>query len=314
MDERELADHERRVRDSVAGDLRAAGLDLERVVAAVYISAAGDTRHKLSEYGQATLRRYLVEALESLQRRNYRETRAALVGGARAALRGGAEDLGMDVPLTLPQDMRHALGELTIGMKQDLKDALKLARNGSLEHYGDAQAVVGLLRKAANRADRAAVWMVHRAHNEGRDRAIERAWRQGVEVRKLWRAERDACPACTGFAGALAEVGEPFHPVVSVEDPSARPGSPPYAPPLHPHCRCRLEEWYGPADAELGPLDLPYALRREAQRSILRGDVQGSEPARLRAAGRLVDLAGLLVPRTVVKRAKKALVKGHFSG
>ncbi|HEX8109785.1 MAG TPA: hypothetical protein VF516_18770, partial [Kofleriaceae bacterium] len=118
-------------------------------------------------------------------------------------------------------------------------------------------------------------------------------------------------PTCLGYAGALAAPGEPFRPVFSVGDPSARPAGPVHGPPLHPWCRCELDWWY-PDGPDLTPLDLPYALRREAERSILTGQAQGSAPARLRAADRLVDLAGLIVPKTVVKRAKKALQAGRF--
>lgn len=310
MDERELRELEQRVRDSVAGDLRAAVAALQGTVTAVYVAAAGDTRHKLTPFAQDTLRGHLIHTLEGLQRRNYRETRAALLGGARAALAGGAQDLDVAVSARLPHDIRGALRDLTAGMRQDLRDALQLARRGRLERYGDAQAVVALLRRAATRADRAAVWVVHRAHNEGIQRAIDRVWSQGVQVAMLWRAERDACITCLSYAGALAEPGEPFRPVVQVADPKAHLSAI-AGPPAHPHCRCGLEPWFGPA-RDLDATDLPVVLRREAQRSIATGQAQGSEPARLRAADRLVELAGLLVPKTVLKRARKAVEAGTF--
>jgi hypothetical protein len=312
VDERDLADLERRVRDSVAGDLRAALSALERNVVVIYTAVAGDTRHKLPEAAQDTLRGHLLDVLDDLAARNYRTTRNVLIGAARAGLAGGGGDLGVEVDLRLPADLREALHGLTVGMREDLKQARQLARRGALDRYGDAQAVIAAAKKALNRADRGAVWVVHRAHNEGRSRAIDRMWRQGVQVQQLWRAERDACPACLSFAGALAEPGEPFRPVVQVADPSARPDGLVAGPPLHPHCRCELDWWTGAPEADLGPLDLPHALRREAQRSILTGEAQGAKPARLRAADRLVDMANLLVPKTVVKRARKAINAGRF--
>lgn len=311
MDDRELADLERRVRDSVAGDLRATLSALQATVSAVYVAAAGDTRHKLPEAAQATLRAHLVGVLGELSRRDYATTRQVLIGAARAGLAGGGDDLGVEVERRLPADVRDALKALTAGMRDDLKAARRLARLGSLERYGDAQAILSTAKAALNRADRAAVWVVHRAHNEGRTRAIDRLWSQGAGVRRMWRAERDACPRCLGFAGAIAEPGEPFHPVVDVADASAGSG-PLMEPPAHPWCRCVVEPWSGAAEADLTNVDLPVALRREAQRSILRGDAQGSRPARLRAADRLADLAGLLVPKTVVKRARKAVASGNF--
>lgn len=312
MDERALADLERRVRDSVAGDLRAALASLERAVSAVYIAAAGDTRHKLDPHAQTTLRDHLTRVLDDLAGRNYATTRAALLGGARAALIGGGEDLGVEVDRRLPADVRDAIAGATRNMRTALRDARQLAKRGSLERYGDAQGVIAAARAALTAADRAAVWVVHRAHNEGRTRAVDKIWRQGTDVQMLWRAERDACVACLGYAGALAAPGEVFGPVVQVVDPSGRPTGPVAGPPLHPNCRCGLDPWYGATDAELTPLDLPHALRREAQRSILAGQAQGSKPARLRAADRLLDLAGLLVPKTVARRARKAVDAGKF--
>lgn len=312
MHERALADLERRVRDSVAGDLRAALSGLESALAAIYVAAAEDTRHKLPEAAQATLRAHLVRTIEDLTRRDYRTTRAALMGGSRAALAGGGADLNVEVDRRLPGDIHDAIRNTTRDMRAHLAAALRLARHGPLDRHGDAQAVLATIRKAQTTADRAAVWVVHRAHNEGRSRAIGRMWRDGVEVRMLWHAERDACPACLSFAGALAEPGEAFRPVVQAADPSARPRGAVVGPPLHPNCRCGLDVWIGAAEADLAPTDLPHALRREAQRSILRGDAQGSRPARLRAADRLLDAAGLLVPKTVVRRARKAVEAGKF--
>jgi hypothetical protein len=314
VDERELAEHERRARDSVAGDLRAALDGLQNTATAVYIAVAGDTRHKLAETAQTTLRGHLVDVLTTLERRSYATTRHVLIGAARGAMAGGAADLDAQVPIRLPLDVRAALKALTTGMRADLADARRLAQRGSLDRYGDLQAVLALAKRALNRADRAASWVVHRAHNEGRSRAIDRLWRDGIQVQRLWRAEQDACPLCLSYAGALAEPGEPFAPVVSVADPSARPDGPLHNPPAHPFCRCEVEWWFGAPERELTTVDLPVALRREAQRSIAAGRAQGSLPARLRAADRLLAVASdaVLLPKTVLRRARKAVEAGRF--
>lgn len=312
MDARDLGILEERTRHAVAGSVRAALVALECTLAAVYISAAGDTRHALPEHAQATLRELLTTALNGLVGYDYADTRSVLVHAAREALAGGAADVGLPIAETLPLDVRQALTGLTAGMREDIRDALKLARHGPLARWGDAVTVVGMARKALNRADSTAVWVVHRAHNEGRSRAIERAWQGGVQVQMMWRAERGACVFCLSLAGALAEPGEAFRPVVAVADASQVPDFPLHGPPAHPHCRCELDWWIGAPEVELTDVDLPIALRREAQRSLASGAAQGSRPNLLRAADRLLAIGNLLIPKTVQRRARKAVEVGHF--
>ncbi len=77
------------------------------------------------------------------------------------------------------------------------------------------------------------------------------------------------------------------------------------------NCRCRLVLWPGRL-ADFEPTDLPYALRREAQRSVLRGFTNyASEPMALRAADRLLQ-RGTLLPRSVVDRARRDVAAGGF--
>jgi hypothetical protein len=312
VDERALAELEERTRPAVAGSVRAALVALERTAAAVYITAAGDTRHALPELSQGTLRTLLMNALNGLIGYDYADTRTVLIRAARDALAGGAADIGLEVAETLPLDLRHALTGLTAGMREDIRTALKLAQHGPLRRYGDVQAVLGMARKALNRADSTATWVVHRAHNEGVARAVERAASRGTQVVMLWRAERGACVFCLSLAGALAGPGEAFQPIVEVADPSQIPDHPVHEPPAHPWCRCKLEAWYGPTEADLTAVDLPVALRREAQRSLASGAAKGSRPNLLRAAARLLDVADLLIPKTVRKRARHAVEAGHF--
>jgi hypothetical protein len=315
VDEDELVDYEQQVRRSVAADLRTILDQLHATLTAVYVVTAGSTRHKLPPHAQETIRRHLLDALDRIQAgTSYARTRATLRGAARSAIAAGGEGTGLGVPIgpTTPLDIRAALTALTAGMRGDLLTAGRLARHGRLERYGDVVGVIMAARKALNRAERTAAWTVHRAHNEGVRRAVDKAWSQGVDVSRMWRSERSACVRCAGFNGALAAVGDDFLPVVDVADFSGGHG-PAAGPPLHPWCKCSEEPWFGPvSDEELTPLDLPYALRREAQRAIATGQAQGSEPARLRAAGRLVGLDDLLIPKTVRKRAAGAVAAGTF--
>lgn len=313
MDQQALADLERRTVNQVGGDLRATITALTNALTTVYVAVAGSTRHKLPEHAQDTIRTQLADTLKALADQDYSGIRKTLMLVTHQAIEAGGEDFGDDnVKITMPLDLRQALPALTRNMREDLMAASRIARHGKLDRYGDLLAVLTAARKAANHADATAVWVVHRAHNEGRSRAIERTASRGQRVYRMWRAERGACPSCLGYAGALAEPGEPFEPVFMVADASARPEGPLWGPPAHPACRCEVDQWEGHGPDDLDPVDLPHALRREAQRSVLRGDAQGSDPAKIRAADRLLDVADLLVPKTVQKRARKAVAAGTF--
>jgi hypothetical protein len=236
MDTQDLADLERRTVNAVGGDLRATLTALTTTLTAVYVAAAGDTRHALPGHAQDTVRAQLADTLKALADQDYADIRRTLQRAAAVAMTGGGEDFGSITSGTLPLDLRQALPALTTNMREDLRAAERLARHGRLERYGDLMAVLTAARKAANHADTTAVWVVHRAHNEGRSRAIERAASRGQQVYRMWRAERGACPSCLGYAGALATPGDPFEPVFTVADVSARPDGPVWGPPLHPHC------------------------------------------------------------------------------
>ncbi|WP_328448973.1 hypothetical protein [Amycolatopsis sp. NBC_00438] len=132
-------------------------------------------------------------------------------------------------------------------------------------------------------------------------------------------------------------------------------------PPRHPRCRCRLSLWLGhdeaaalavthdwaeaikdaqargdhvavaaarkaaAAAAASAAFDLPGALRREAERSVLRGDAlpSESENVRLQAADRLLTRigsgknspapSGWRVPASVKARAERAVKRGQFT-
>jgi hypothetical protein len=120
-----------------------------------------------------------------------------------------------------------------------------------------------------------------------------------------WWSERDACLACASLAGALPGQDGLYRQVLAVTRASPRLTDEGCIPPLHPHCRCRL------VPATPGLAD---ALRREAQREVAYGwSAYDSLGSRLRAADLLVGLDGLLVPKTVVRRARGSVRQGRFS-
>jgi hypothetical protein len=165
-------------------------------------------------------------------------------------------------------------------------------------------------QKAVTTADRAATLVVNKASNSGSDAVSE-----ALDAERLWLAERDACLGCLAYAGQVAKVGESFpigltfgkRPITPWPDPHFLDG-----PELHPHCRCRTTPWLGHVPGAPGP-SLPEVLKREAQRSVLKGWRMESEPesARLAAADRLLA-RGVNAPKSVKNYARTAIKRGRF--
>lgn len=120
----------------------------------------------------------------------------------------------------------------------------------------------------------------------------------------VWVAETNACVHCLAYSGRVAKPGKPFPGGLTYGAKSYHPETL-KTPPLHPHCRCTLEPLNDPSYAE--------ALRREADRSVLRGFSLSSESMKVRidAAERLVA-SGVDAPKSVVAYARTAIRKGEF--
>lgn len=174
-------------------------------------------------------------------------------------------------------------------------------------------------RQAVNDLNRTARTMTNTALNQGIADVAEQ-----VDGQLLWIAERDACVVCAALSGHVVDVGHEF-------DRGATFGEKPIAwvpdggltgPPRHPSCRCRVTPYLGTGSGS--PISLPEALKREAERSILRGwkvDSE-SENVRIQAADRLLEKigsprnsrspSGWTVPKSVKERAQRAVEKGSF--
>jgi hypothetical protein len=134
-----------------------------------------------------------------------------------------------------------------------------------------------------------------------------RAAQRGSQV-LMWVPERDACVRCLRMAGMrLLNVRDQFPGGLSYDpgqedrDAPAIPG-----PPLHPRCRCELQ-----LVARGASEPASQALRREADRSILRGFALESESdaTRRRAAAALLA-SGVQAPASVKADARKRLRRG----
>lgn len=188
-----------------------------------------------------------------------------------------------------------------------LDEAVRLAQILPMSTKGDVETVTTQATAAVTGARRDTAWVATRAQSLG-TRAVATDGGLGL----IWLAERNACLDCLALSGQVAQGGEDFPDVTFADQPSSLPPVP--YPPRHPHCRCEVRPYDGPPPSDdLSAADIASVLAREARRSVVRGwSAYDSEPARLRAADRLVA-AGANLPRSVIDRALRNLAAGEFS-
>lgn len=140
---------------------------------------------------------------------------------------------------------------------------------------------------------------VNRAGNAG-EVAVAKA--AGVNI--VWVAETNACVHCLAYSGRVVAAGERFPGGLTYAAVSYHK-APIVSPPRHPNCRCTLEPLVAREYAD--------ALRREADRSVLRGFSLESESmaVRVSAAERLLK-SGVDAPKSVVQFSRRAVREGRF--
>lgn len=173
--------------------------------------------------------------------------------------------------------------------------AHKLAKVGA-----EPAAILAPLFGHANRVRRSISGSINHAGNEGATAVADRA---GLPT--VWVAETDACVDCLAYSGKVAKPGKAFPGGLTYGKKSYHP-DPIKTPPLHPHCRCTVEP--------LVAKEYAVALRREADRSVLRGFSLKSESMarRIDAADRLLD-RGVDAPKSVIAYARNAVKRGAFT-
>ncbi|WP_445520444.1 hypothetical protein [Streptomyces sp. NEAU-174] len=186
--------------------------------------------------------------------------------------------------------------------------ALAMLRPTVARRWGQVLTGIGTARGALSAVRSHITWVVGRALNEGLTAGI-----RANGAQKLWVTERDACVRCAAYAGLVADVSDDFPGGLSWDPRQRGHGDPLPAPPLHPHCRCRVVAWKDEW-AEPGVPSFPEALRREARRSIARGFSLPTESnaARIRAAAELLR-RGANLPRSVEAYAATAIAAGRFT-
>lgn len=199
---------------------------------------------------------------------------AARIGDARVAAKTA---ISLDLTAT------SIITEAQSGPARAVRELGRRAGVLDLSSQSGLLGVLGPLGSSVNNLRGSAQYATHRAANE----ATAEAARQ-VDAPLTFVPERDSCLECNGYAGLTGEEA------LAV------------MPPVHPWCRCELQEYEDPS--------VPVALKREAVRSVLRGFSlpSESEAERLRAAADLLKRRPK-APQSVLDYARRS-VKGDGFG
>lgn len=198
------------------------------------------------------------------------------------------------IPGTPPKPLIAAARASEKTITAELAKARKLARAGA-----DAATVLAPVFNASNVLQRDVTTLVNHAGNKGTTAVAD-----AMGLSTVWVAETNACVECLAYSGRVAKPGKPFPGGLTYGAKSYHP-EPVDVPPRHPRCRCTIEPLVSREYAD--------ALRREADRSVLRGFSLESEPMRVRvdAAARLLA-RGVDAPKSVIAYARRAVKRGEF--
>ena len=232
---------------------------------------------------------------------------SALLRGVKAALGLGIGDaaalvnqLGrrkLDTLGAIKATPSPAAKALAGGLTVAGRDALAIARK--LTAAGDLLAATAPLFAHAAKVRRQTTDGLNLAANQGVTSVADAA---GVPT--VWQAETNACVHCLAYSGIYAQPGKSFPGGLTYGAKSYHL-DPVATPPRHPNCRCTVEPLFS--------LEYAAALRREADRSVLRGfSLEGeSMKVRIEAAERLVA-KGVDAPKSVVAYSRKSVAAGKF--
>lgn len=227
--------------------------------------------------------------------------RAYLLGDRTAAREMSVVPLSRE-PARLPEEVYESLEQMRLRVAEIKVDARTLLDTG-VRSYADVTAVAAKAQQTTTPADRAASWATLTMHARGRADVMDENL-----VARVWVPERDACLNCLAYAGQVAQPGQSFPAGLTYGDKPLS-DEPVPDPPLHPHCHCEIQ-----AHAD-GNDDVPEALKREAERVVALGRTDyASEPAKLRAAERLLLEPTSRLPKTVRKKSERAVQRGTFPG
>lgn len=198
------------------------------------------------------------------------------------------------LPKVPPKPIIAAVREAEKAIAVEIAKARKLARAGA-----DPATVLAPVNAARNTMRCSVTSLVNRAGNAGSTAVADAA-----RLPTVWVAETNACVTCLAYSGVVAKPGKTF-PAGLTYGKRSTVTEPVAHPPAHPNCRCTVEPLNAPEYAD--------ALRREADRSVLRGFSLESESmaTRVDAAARLVE-RDVDAPKSVIAYARRAVKAGEF--
>jgi hypothetical protein len=276
----------------------AALVKLERQVLGVArVSSFLDAVERLRRMLAAEDPRLRAEVLKLVAPSIGRDLAAAIGSAFNIGIKDAVSVIGEGGPKGTPKKPPAGLGAAARSTEKAI--AAEIAKARKLAHGGaDAATVLSPVLAASNMLTRDVVTLVNHAGNAGTTAVADAA---GLAT--VWVAETNACVQCLAYSGRVAKPGKTFPGGISYgKRTSAEPIS---HPPRHPHCRCTVEP--------LRSKDYAEALRREADRSVLRGFSLESESMKTRvdAAARLIE-NGVDAPKSVVAFARRAIKAGEF--
>lgn len=238
-------------------------------------------------------------------------------GAVETIAEGVVEASEMGIEAASAQQGRDPRDYLKLFKRQAAKETL--TQVGAIQGKMDAQVRAGeqLLRQASTKESaltamvsanpgpsivRHARTLTNQASNE----AIIKVAEVSPQDELIWIAERDACVHCLAYQGAVRVSGK--YPKGLTFGAKSYSDAQVKHPPLHPNCRCTQRL----VPRESAP-DIIVGLKREAQRSVLRGWSVPSESngVRIDAARRLLA-KNPTMPKSVKAYARKALKDGEF--
>lgn len=227
----------------------------------------------------------------------------ALAQGVESGLsmaRVGGVDLSSPFKRQLPTEVATQVQGLQPKTQSQLVQVRAILREATTLDEATAAVTLANPQRRVEATARAATNL---ASNLGLNAVAE----SSPDLVQVWRAERDACVHCLRYQGER-RVGGGYPAGLTYGKKPLKTGRV-SEPPLHPNCRCT--QWIlhrESADA------IQEGLRREADRSILRGwSVESESPSvRVDAARRLLA-KNPVMPKSVKAYARKAVREGQFA-
>lgn len=277
----------------------------KRLLAFLVVLWPGDDADPLSK--QAALSRLdlttMLASVNAAQRGVAEGVIESLALGLEEGLdQAGVGGVGVDTVFKrdVPDEIAEEIATLPQRARAHVARATEVLR--AAETLADAQAALALANPATP-AKQLARSTTNKASNIG----LERVAAESEELIAVWRAEQDGCVHCMAYQGHRQRKG--VYPKGLTFAAKPLKAEVVKRPPLHPNCRCT--QWI--LHKDVAPA-VQAGLKREAQRSILKGwSVSSeSEKVRLDAARRLLADHPAM-PKSVQAYARSAVKNGAFA-